>query len=104
MKVTLQYMPDCPNWQAALDNVNEALRLADHVEQEVQLVAVTTWQEAEAIGFRGSPTILINGHDPFADESTGVGLTCRVFATPEGFAVAPTIDQLVDAFIAEEAG
>lgn len=96
MTVTVQYMPDCPNWQTALANVREALRVTGATD-DVRLVAVTTSEEAIAIGFRGSPTVLIDGRDAFAGESSGVGLSCRVFGTAEGLAVAPTVDQLVTA-------
>jgi hypothetical protein len=45
---------------------------------------VDTPEEAERTGFRGSPSILINGVDPFADSDDPVGLSCRVYQTPEG--------------------
>jgi hypothetical protein len=48
----------------------------------------------DAIGFRGSPSILVNGTDAFPDPSAPFGLSCRNYATPDGFAGAPTLDQL----------
>lgn len=33
---------------------------------------------AEGRGFRGSPSILVDGIDVFADEDAAVGLSCRV--------------------------
>ena len=53
-------------------------------------------QDAERLRFRGSPTVLINGSDPFARESDPVGLSCRVFRTPGGLKGAPTVEMLVD--------
>jgi hypothetical protein len=55
---------------------------------------VTTPDEAEAVGFRGSPTILVDGHDPFDRGDEPVGLSCRVYQTPDEPAGAPTIAQL----------
>ena len=55
---------------------------------------VETPEDAEAIGFRGSPSILVNGKDLFPDPSAPVGLACRIYVTPDGFAGAPTLDQL----------
>ena len=41
--------------------------------------------ELEELGFRGSPTILINGDDPFLDTDAPVGLSCRIYAANEGY-------------------
>jgi hypothetical protein len=56
---------------------------------------VSTPEEAEAAGFRGSPTVLVNGHDPFAEPDGPAGLCCRVFRTDAGLAGAPTVEQLL---------
>ncbi len=40
-------------------------------------------------------TVLVDGVDPFADASAPVGLSCRVFRTPDGLRGAPTVEQLV---------
>ena len=53
-------------------------------------------EEAEAVGFRGSPTVLVNGRDPFAESDVPGGLSCRVFGTEAGPAGAPTVEQLVE--------
>lgn len=53
-------------------------------------VSVTTPEEAERLRFRGSPTVPVNGVDPFADAEAPVGLSCRVFQTPDGPRGAPT--------------
>jgi hypothetical protein len=55
---------------------------------------VRTSEEAERVGFHGSPSILVNGVDAFADGDAGIGLACRVYATPDGPAGAPTLEQL----------
>lgn len=47
--------------------------------------------EAEHVGFFGSPNILV---DVFADADAEVGLSCRMYLTPEGYEGAPTLDQL----------
>lgn len=46
------------------------------------------------LGFSGSPTILVDGQDPFADQDAPIGLACRLYATEEGLQGAPTIAQL----------
>lgn len=61
---------------------------------EVERHLVDTAEEAEKARFRGSPSVLLDGVDPFADADTPVGLSCRVYDTPEGPAGSPTIEQL----------
>lgn len=91
MDVTLQYFDGRPNWQIADERLRE---LADERDLRIGYQKVESPEEAEALGFLGSPTILVNGRDPFAATGEPVGLACRVYETPEGLAGSPTIDQL----------
>jgi hypothetical protein len=95
MNVTLLYFDDCPNWLAA-DTHLRALA-TEHPEMVIERRIVNTLEEAEAIRFRGSPSIMVDGVDPFADLDAPVGLSCRVYKTPAGFAGSPTLDQLREA-------
>lgn len=95
MKVELLWFAGCPNWRETGGRLREALALAG-IRAQVLLVEVTTPEDAERLRFRGSPTVLVDGRDPFADESDPVGLSCRVFRTPVGLRGAPTVEQLVD--------
>jgi hypothetical protein len=96
VKVELLGVRGCPNWHLTDARLREALPLAG-VNADVELVEVTTCEDAERLRFRGSPTVLLDGRDPFADEDDPVGLSCRVFGTPDGLRGAPTVDQLVSA-------
>ncbi len=58
--------------------------------------AVTTPEDAELWGFRGSPSVLVDGEDPFACPDAPVGLSCRLYRPPEGDGGSPTREQLVD--------
>ncbi len=58
---------------------------------------VETFEEAERVGFHGSPSILVDGVDVFADPDARIGLSCRVYRTPEGPAGAPSVEQLREA-------
>lgn len=55
---------------------------------------VETPEEADRVGFLGSPSIRVDGVDVLAEPGARVGLTCRRYRTPEGFAGAPTLEQL----------
>lgn len=91
MDVTLLYFDGCPSWQVA----DERLRtLGGELGFDVGRRKVDTPEAAEALQFRGSPTVLVDGRDPFARGDEPVGLSCRIYQTPDGPAGAPTMDQL----------
>lgn len=100
MRVQLLYFDGCPNWQVAEDRLHEALHVLDNAALdaggvEVERVLVSTPELAQAWNFHGSPSILVDGVDPFAEPGAGVGLTCRLYRTPSGPGGAPTVSQLV---------
>lgn len=88
----MQYFDGCPNWIIAAERVAEITR--DRSDVRVIRQSVDTPEQAETTGFRGSPSILMNGVDLFPDPSASVGLACRIYATPDGFAGCPTSEQL----------
>lgn len=92
MDVTLLYFDDCPNWRIADGHLRTLA--AENPDIVLTHRLVETIEAAEATRFRGSPSIIVNGADPFADADDPVGLSCRVYRTPDGPAGSPTIDQL----------
>lgn len=92
--VRLLYFDDCPNWRVAETRVKEALAALGADPNAVTYEQVNTVEQAEALGFRGSPTILIDGTDPFADPDAPTGLACRIYRTAAGAQPAPTVEQL----------
>jgi len=78
MDVELLVTPDCPNESAAHALLRRAL---DDVGLAIVPVATSVIDSAEHAarrGFTGSPTILVNGRDPFTS-SDQTGLACRVY-------------------------
>lgn len=92
MEITLLYFDECPNWTIAAERLSAIAQ--DRPDVTVTHRLVETPEDAEAIGFHGSPSILVNGTDLFPDPAAPVGLACRRYLTPDGFAGAPTLDQL----------
>lgn len=92
MNVALLYFEGCPNWKVA----DERLRVVASERGDIHLShrCVESPAEAERIGFHGSPSILVDGVDVFAEPDAPVGFTCRRYVTPEGYEGAPTLDQL----------
>ncbi len=50
---------------------------------------------AAAAGSHGSPTVLIDGHDPFTAAGIAASVSCRLFPTVSGLDAAPTVEDLV---------
>src|SRR5665648_959243 len=96
MKVELLYFDGCPNWRETERRLRQALDQAGRHDVQVERIRVSMPEEAESPGFLGSPTVRINGTDPFAEPGAAVGLSCRLYRTSTGLAGAPTIEQLIE--------
>ncbi len=90
MEIILQHFHDCPNWHVADRRLREALIGLGRPDQPISYQRVEDPEEAERVSFGGSPTILIDGVDPYADPAGPAGYACRVY---DGDA-APTVAQL----------
>lgn len=96
MEILLLHVTDCPNLAVARARVVEAAELAG-VDVAVTERLVRDSSEAAALGFVGSPTILVDGADPFPGaEGSAPSLACRLYATGDGIQGAPSVDELVD--------
>src|SRR6266700_6941906 len=101
MELTVLTVPGCPN--AAAFEQRLAAALADHPDAVVRRRQVTDEQEAAETGMAGSPTLLINGTDPFAVPGQVPGLSCRLYRDDAGrIAGAPSVAELRRAL--EQAG
>lgn len=102
----LLWWEGCPSTARALSELQAAATQAGIAGAEVALREIRTDGDAQQAGFVGSPTILIDGVDPFAgggldgvsDDVVGgppepAGLSCRVYRRRDG-RVSPTPDPL----------
>ena len=94
VQVVLRYFDGCPNWRLADDRLRQALGQIG-TTAEVIHEAVETPEDAARLEFRGSPSLLVDGRDPFVDQAGPVGLSCRIYRTEQGPQGAPSIEQLV---------
>jgi hypothetical protein len=92
VEVTLLYFDGCPNWTVVDRHL--AQLGAEFPGVVVTRRVVDTPEEAQRVGFRGSPSVLFDVVDLFADRETPVGFSCRVYQTPAGPAGSPALDQL----------
>ena len=92
MDITLLYFEGCPSWKVADDRLTSIAAERDDITVTRHLV--DTPEEAERTRFHGSPSIRVDGVDPFAEPHSEVGLSCRRYLTPDGYQGAPTLQQL----------
>jgi hypothetical protein len=94
VQIEILYVPDCPNVAEARSAVQTALAALGE-QATVREVEVTSAAEAERFSMRGSPTILVDGRDPFAGDAEG-SVSCRLYRAEGGFAGAPNATQLME--------
>jgi hypothetical protein len=92
--IVIRYFDGCPHWRLADERVHEALRSAGLTDATVEYEAIETMEDAVRTGFRGSPTILVDGADPWAEDNAPAGLSCRIYRTEAGPQGAPTVREL----------
>lgn len=103
IEIELLVIPDCPNETAAAELITTAL--ADTgVQATVTHTTVASQSQAQQRGFIGSPTILLNGFDPFARPEAPIALACRLYPTPDGLRGVPGLRDLRQALKRAAAG
>jgi LmbE family N-acetylglucosaminyl deacetylase len=96
-RVELLFTADCPNWLTALDHLARALLALGQDDQDIALTVVHDEPHAHLRHVSGSPTVLLDGVDPFASPAAIAGLACRLYDTPDGRRGAPSVRQLTAA-------
>ena len=82
MELILLAVPDCPN--AAVFEARLTAVLAGRPGAVVRRREVADEREAARAGMCGSPTLLIDGTDPFAVPGQVPGLACRLYRDAAG--------------------
>lgn len=73
ISVNIQMSPGCGHGQQTVALVREVLDVLAP-DASVEIVHVRTIEDAERLGFRGSPTVLVDGVDIEPGPPAGVGL------------------------------
>lgn len=93
MRVTVLAVPGCPN--AALLDERLAQVLEGRNDVSVSRQVIEDEREAARQGMHGSPTILVDGTDPFAEPGQSATVSCRLYRDSDGRAGgAPSVSQL----------
>ena len=96
LQVELLYFEGCPSYQTAARLLREAL-IEECMSPAIEAIRIESEADAQQLKFVGSPTIRIDGNDPFLSGEANYGLECRLFTTPEGLKGWPTKDMLREA-------
>jgi hypothetical protein len=88
---------NCPNESVALSVLRLAFDRVGLAAQPVRTTVIASQEQAQERGFVGSPTILINGVDPFRAAGQSPAYACRVYATPAGLSGVPLLDDVISA-------
>jgi hypothetical protein len=90
VKIEVLYVAECPSHPAAVKLVKDVLR-EQGVGAQVSEVLVSDEEMARDLGFRGSPTVRINGRDVAGEPSRTetFGLSCRLYPGSEQIGLPP---------------
>ncbi|MFB6558340.1 hypothetical protein ACFCYH_05390 [Streptomyces sp. NPDC056400] len=95
MRITILTVPDCPNAPVVRDRITAAL---DGRAADVELVQVSEEDNAARWGMTGSPTVLLDGIDPFAVPGAPPSVSCRLYRDADGHTDgAPSVQALREA-------
>jgi hypothetical protein len=101
-RLRLLQLPDCPGAELLFRRLAETTHAAT---VEVDRLVVSDAGQAAGAGMTGSPTLLVDGVDPFAVAGAPTGLFCRLYRDEHGvLAGAPSVGQLRAALAAGTAG
>ncbi len=93
VELVILHVPDCPNVAALETRLApvHAGRSGIAVTREI----ISSEDQALRRGMAGSPTLLLNGSDPFARPGQQPSLSCRLYTDDDGRpGPAPTAQQL----------
>ncbi|MER6982308.1 thioredoxin family protein, partial [Streptomyces carpinensis] len=81
MRITVLTVAGCPNGPVVAERLTQVL---DGRHAEVERIEVEDPEQATRLGMTGSPTVLIDGVDPFAVPGAAASLSCRLYRGPDG--------------------
>lgn len=97
VKVELLYFDGCSGYEELRPRL-ERLLTERGLRDSLELLPVTTLEEAKEQQFLGSPTVRVDGRDvePMAADRADFGMKCRLYAAAAGIVHSPP-DELIAA-------
>lgn len=93
IEIELLVVPNCPHEATAAQLISTAVRDTG-VTATITHTIIANKSQAQQRGFTGSPTILLNGTDPFTQQRAPIALACRLYPTPDGPRGVPGLQEL----------
>lgn len=94
MRLEILQVPSCPNVALLEQRLDQALAGLPGLVERVHRV-IEDLASAEAVGMTGSPTLLVDGVDPFAEPGLTPSVSCRLYRGEDGQARgAPSVPAL----------
>lgn len=104
IRVELLAIEGCPHLEQARRDLESVLRRGI-IEIPIQLILVGDQDDAEFLGFQGSPTIRIDGEDVVPQPDLPVALSCRTYLDAAGRATgSPPVEAIQAAVEAHRRG
>lgn len=104
LRVELLAVEDCPHLEQARRDLESVLRKGI-IETPIQVIFVASQEDAEFLGFQGSPTIRIQGEDVVPQPELPVALACRIYRDADGRPLgSPPIEAIQSAVDAHRRG
>lgn len=100
MEIVVQHFDGRPNWELARHRITAVL---PEEAESILFDEIESLEKGEAVGFWGSPTILLDGVDPFSDPIP-IGLAWRISFADAGHEGAPSEAQLRAVMSPDRAG
>ena len=95
--IEVLHIAECPGWERTIELSRQALDELGIDAASVSARLIVSTAEARRTHFAGSPTVLIDGVDPFPSEGPIEEPTCRVYAGADGLSPHPPYRDLLDA-------
>lgn len=88
--IEVLYIEQCPNYAEALALV-ERVWAELGIDAELRTTLISDQAAAEQVGFPGSPTVRVDGHDvePGSEPPAEITLACRLYRHEHHFAGQP---------------
>ncbi len=100
MRLQILHVPDCPNTAVLRSRLEQVVAGRDDIAIDER--TVRDEDEAAALAMTGSPTLLIDGVDPFSSAGLAPSVSCRLYADESGaLSGAPSVAQLQEVFAGE---
>lgn len=84
MDLTVLAVPECPTAEVLHERL--AVALAGRTDVAITWRTVTDAADAARWGMHGSPTLLVDGTDPFLRPGESTSLSCRIYSLQDGAA------------------